>query len=98
MKVSVILSFTAATFDTGAVGGLTQVELLSADSATVIATNTTDYVFANVAVGDYVLRASRLDANDGAILGEPITQTITVSPATVQIDLPAGMTVNVTAD
>jgi hypothetical protein len=53
------------------------------------------FVFDNVAPGDYLVGAGRLDAA-GQPLGDAITQAVTVAPSAVDITVPVSMVVQTT--
>jgi hypothetical protein len=105
-KVSVALSFATQTLPAGSETSVTSalVELLAADGKTVIASSSSLYEFSGIKAGDYVVRASGIDSK-GAVMGVPFTQAFTIVeevvtppvdpvPTTVEVSLPAGITVS----
>jgi hypothetical protein len=56
-----------------------------------------EFVFTGVIEGSYTMRVCRYDVS-GAVMGTAIEQAFTVSADNVMVDLPATMTINVTAE
>lgn len=95
--ISALLAVSPQVVPAGVTPSGFRVELLNPDGSTVqpfsqITDPTTPVLFADVAPGDYVVRASAVGA-DGTSWFEPVTQAITVPVDTTTSDAPVSIAV-----
>jgi len=96
-KVTINCFMASRTFPYGTVAGALRVTLKNkAASAEEVFLEQEDptFIFEDVAVGEYDVLACRLNAA-GEVIGDVITQPLTITPSTTTINVPVSMGINV---
>jgi hypothetical protein len=92
--ITVTLVTAAQDFPAGTVAGGFRVSLAGSANTVSFDSPDTAFVFDGVDPGDYTLTAALIDSS-GSVLGTSVTQSVTVEPGVVSLQVPVDMVVAV---